>query len=84
MALSSDGYAAMAGVVRGIAERHAQGRLALTLEGGYHLGALAESVSATVEALLGSTPPEPRGTSSAGGKAIADAAARLRRYWKLP
>ena len=39
-------------IVRGIAERHAGGRLVSTLEGGYDLDALADSVTTHVETLL--------------------------------
>ncbi|HET6397291.1 MAG TPA: histone deacetylase family protein, partial [Pseudoxanthomonas sp.] len=37
--------------VRAIAARHAGGRVVSLLEGGYHLGALAESATAHVGAL---------------------------------
>jgi len=57
MKLTADGFAAMCGIVRDIADRHAGGRLGLILEGGYHLGALADSVAACLRILDGDDPP---------------------------
>jgi acetoin utilization deacetylase AcuC-like enzyme len=45
------GFAALCEIVRDAARRHANGRIALVLEGGYHLGATAASVRACVEVL---------------------------------
>jgi acetoin utilization deacetylase AcuC-like enzyme len=68
MHLSTEGYAAMMGLVRDIAERHADGRLVMTLEGGYDLDALAESARACVEVLHGASPPSVGSpTTSAAG-----------------
>ena len=53
MNLSVDGFASMAGVIKGLADELCGGRLALTLEGGYNLEALAASVKATFDILLG-------------------------------
>jgi acetoin utilization deacetylase AcuC-like enzyme len=39
--------------VKGVAERHAQGRIVSCLEGGYNLGALARSVAAHLRVLAG-------------------------------
>jgi acetoin utilization deacetylase AcuC-like enzyme len=39
--------------IKGVAERHAQGRIVSCLEGGYNLGALARSVAAHVRVLAG-------------------------------
>jgi acetoin utilization deacetylase AcuC-like enzyme len=57
MTVSPDGFAYLAGVVQGLAERHAGGRLVLTLEGGYHLGGLTDSVRAVIEQLCGTRSP---------------------------
>lgn len=46
-------YAWLTGVLRGVAERHAQGRILSVLEGGYALHALGRSVVAHLRALLG-------------------------------
>lgn len=60
--MSFDGFGALAGVVQSIADRHCDGRLALVLEGGYHLESLAGGVRAVLEVLAGGTPPEPTET----------------------
>ncbi len=41
MGLTEEGYADLTGIVAGIAKRHAGGRMLSSLEGGYHLTALA-------------------------------------------
>jgi acetoin utilization deacetylase AcuC-like enzyme len=58
--LSDDDFAALTHLVRGIAERHAGGRLLSTLEGGYDLAGLASAAAAHVGALMeDSTDPRP-------------------------
>jgi acetoin utilization deacetylase AcuC-like enzyme len=54
MALTEEGYADLTGIVAGIAKRHAGGRMLSSLEGGYHLTALAASVDRHIQALLSS------------------------------
>jgi len=51
--LTDDDFAALTGIVRGIATRHCDGRLVSTLEGGYALEGLASAAAAHVRALLG-------------------------------
>jgi acetoin utilization deacetylase AcuC-like enzyme len=53
MLLSVSGYANIVRTLVALAEELCQGRLVLTLEGGYNLGALAASVAATFAVLLG-------------------------------
>jgi acetoin utilization deacetylase AcuC-like enzyme len=55
MQLSVDGYARMAHILKQLASDLCQGRLVLSLEGGYHTSALAHSIKATFEVLLGKT-----------------------------
>lgn len=50
---TEEGFAELTEIVVRIAEQHAGGRIALTLEGGYDLDALASSVRRTVEVLAG-------------------------------
>lgn len=52
MGLTEAGYAELTEIVAGIANRHANGRVLSSLEGGYNLTALAASVEAHVKALL--------------------------------
>jgi acetoin utilization deacetylase AcuC-like enzyme len=58
--LGEEGFSAMTGIVREIAERHCDGRLALVLEGGYQLEALSRSVHAVLRVLAGEAPAEVR------------------------
>ena len=52
MRLTEEGYADLTGIVADIAKRHAGGRMLSSLEGGYHLTALAASVDRHIQALL--------------------------------
>jgi acetoin utilization deacetylase AcuC-like enzyme len=52
MGLTEEGYADLTGIVAGIAQCHAGGRMLSSLEGGYHLTALAASVDRHIQALL--------------------------------
>jgi acetoin utilization deacetylase AcuC-like enzyme len=53
MQVSERGFAAMASLLAQLAEETCGGKMALMLEGGYDLSALAASVRATIEALNG-------------------------------
>ncbi|MFO0748052.1 MAG: histone deacetylase [Myxococcota bacterium] len=81
--VTDDGFAMLAGVVRQIARTHCDGRLVMTMEGGYDLGALGRSVRAVNEVLLGMTPPESRGPTPSGERAVREVRDSVRRYWHL-
>ena len=53
MQVSVSGFARMIEIIRGLADELCDGRLVLSLEGVYHLDALAASVKATFDMLLG-------------------------------
>jgi acetoin utilization deacetylase AcuC-like enzyme len=53
MGLVEDDYAWITQQLKGVAERHAKGRIVSCLEGGYNLDALARSVEAHVRVLAG-------------------------------
>jgi acetoin utilization deacetylase AcuC-like enzyme len=55
MQVSVSGFAQMVRIITGLANELCDGRLVFSLEGGYHLGALAASVKATFDILLGNT-----------------------------
>lgn len=63
MQLSATGYSSLTHVVKEMAEEFCDGRLAFTLEGGYDLEALAHSIAATMQALLGDDITDPLGPS---------------------
>jgi acetoin utilization deacetylase AcuC-like enzyme len=52
MGLTEEGYADLTAMVVGVAKRHCHGRVLSSLEGGYHLPALAASVERHVRALV--------------------------------
>jgi acetoin utilization deacetylase AcuC-like enzyme len=53
MRVTPDGFAALTGLIQDLARRHSGGRLLLTLEGGYDLDGLRDSVRAVIEQLAG-------------------------------
>jgi acetoin utilization deacetylase AcuC-like enzyme len=66
MQLTAAGFAGIAIIIKELADELCQGKLLLSLEGGYHLEALSHSIKATLEVLLGDSPSadplgEPRG-----------------------
>jgi acetoin utilization deacetylase AcuC-like enzyme len=72
MELTVGGFGQMAGVIKGLADELCRGRLALTLEGGYNLEALAASVGATFDVLLGNSISDPLGPSPRSGEVNLD------------
>jgi acetoin utilization deacetylase AcuC-like enzyme len=55
MEVTTTGFARMTKIIRGLAEELCHGHLVICLEGGYHLQALACSVKATLDTLIGDT-----------------------------
>jgi acetoin utilization deacetylase AcuC-like enzyme len=76
MRVSERGFAAMASVLCQLADAHCGGKLALLLEGGYDLAALAASVRATLEVLAGRRDDFP--ARSGAGPATIDAVTEAR------
>jgi acetoin utilization deacetylase AcuC-like enzyme len=83
MAVSDEGFAQMMGIVSEIAQKSADGRLALVLEGGYDLCALAESVRACLEVARGVTAPEAGCATAEGEAALRRAQEVQRAFWSL-
>ena len=84
MELTEEGFADLCSAVKGIAQRHADGRLVLVLEGGYDLDGLARSARACVEVLAGASGPGgPDTPSGVGDRALKQAVAHHRRHWPL-
>lgn len=52
MRLTEEGYAKLSSIVKGIAEKYAEGRIISCLEGGYHLESLSLSVYRHIQVLL--------------------------------
>jgi acetoin utilization deacetylase AcuC-like enzyme len=80
MQVTVGGYARMVTILKQLASELCQGRLVLALEGGYHLLALAHSVKATIEVLLGlpAGADDPMGPPPHGSSAV-DISALLQR-----
>ncbi len=53
MQVSVAGFSQMVSILKGLASELCQGKLVFALEGGYHILALAHSIKATLEVLLG-------------------------------
>lgn len=83
--LSAAGFANLVATLLELAERHAQGRLVLVLEGGYDLTALRESMAACLAVLAGSAPPPIQGVASTATlAAMANTRRALDAYWTFP
>nr|WP_297456677.1 histone deacetylase [uncultured Halomonas sp.] len=54
--LSYSGFGAMTAIVQELADKHCNGRLAMVLEGGYHLESLSHGVRSVLEVLAGGDP----------------------------
>jgi acetoin utilization deacetylase AcuC-like enzyme len=72
MQVTVGGYARIAAILKQLAAELCQGRQVFALEGGYHLQALAHSVKATIEVLLGlpAGADDPLGAPPHGGNAL--------------
>jgi len=58
MNMTEHGFAALASIVKSIAGRHCEGRMALILEGGYSIEGLTSSVAAVIDALSTTAKPQ--------------------------
>ncbi|MFU8804656.1 MAG: histone deacetylase [Bradymonadaceae bacterium] len=83
MNLTEQGFAHLCGLCAQIADRHARGRLALILEGGYDVDALAASALACIDVLGGAMPCDPPPPSARGINAVDSARRMHERYWTL-
>lgn len=81
--VTDDGFATLAAIARGIARDHCEGRIVLTLEGGYSVAALGRSVVACLQVLGGETPPPTRASTLAGGRAIREVLDVQSDFWRL-
>ena len=72
MQLSSTGYGHLTETLKQIADEVCDGRLALTLEGGYDLEALSHSIAATLQTLMGGEIDDPLGPAPHPGIPVDD------------
>ncbi|UCD75217.1 MAG: histone deacetylase [Phycisphaerales bacterium] len=81
MRVTDDGFAAFSGLVSDVANRYAQGRLVMVLEGGYDLAALGRGVCSGVEVMAGATPPICDAPTGHGAELVKEIFAHHRRHW---
>ena len=81
MRLTPRGFAAMTTRLKDLAERFANGRLLLVLEGGYHVENLATSVHACTQVLAGYREQFPTAVNRETGEAINATRQALAPYW---
>jgi acetoin utilization deacetylase AcuC-like enzyme len=84
MHVTTDGFRRIAARLRDAGDRHCHGRLAAATEGGYHLDALRESLTATIDVLSGQSPapsPEPTLPTRSGRLAVDLVRSVQSRYW---
>ena len=82
MKVTERGFAAMCSAVKALAEECCGGKLVLALEGGYDLTALAGSVRACLEVLVGRTEAFPPGAQRSA-EAVAASRKALAGHWKV-
>ncbi len=83
MEVTASGFANLCGQVLDIAERHAQGRLCMLLEGGYDLAGLADSVESCTEVLSGAQAPAAKHASATGRQLCQTIREAQRAYWPV-
>ncbi len=83
MKVTGEGFGALAGLVQGIARRACDGKILITLEGGYNPEGLQKGVRAVLQTLLGSPSPVPEIAPSKGVKEVISRIISVqKKYWK--
>jgi acetoin utilization deacetylase AcuC-like enzyme len=89
MMLTASGFGRMATALRGLADKHAGGRIGLILEGGYDLEGLESSLRAALEAAAAPASPSAEAVEEAAPLSVRQAheieraAHAAQPYWKL-
>jgi acetoin utilization deacetylase AcuC-like enzyme len=88
MRVTTDAFAAMAAMLRSIADEHCGGRLVAVTEGGYDLRAFRECLQTTVDVLAADAAPAVEWPasqlpSSRGADAVRQARAAHHRFWQF-
>ena len=82
MGLTGDGFGNVASLVREIADESCDGKVLITLEGGYHPDGLREGVRAVLQAFTGPRWNVPVIDAPKAGRVIQAIRTRQQRYWK--
>ncbi len=83
MTVTEEGYRAMTRLLMRVAERHAEGRLAAILEGGYDLAALQRSMVTVLDELGGARGDTTVATPQPRADVLRPAVAAQRPFWEL-
>ncbi len=84
MNVSGEGFGALAGIVRSIADRTCEGKVLVALEGGYNPQGLKEGVRSVLNTLLGQAPHYAGGgPAPAAEQVIKKIVAIQKKYWKV-
>lgn len=85
MEVTPEGFAALTGFIMDLARSSCQGKMVLSLEGGYHLDGLRKSVKATILQLAGDSSAqrkEPEGNAADSTLKIIDAVKKVQKdFW---
>jgi len=83
MAVTGDGFGALAKIVQDIALKTCEGKVLITLEGGYHPDGLREGARSVLNALLGKPSPQPKkAPHKAADQVIEKIVSVQKKYWK--
>ncbi|MCK9418345.1 MAG: histone deacetylase [Nitrospirae bacterium] len=83
MKMTGEGFGALAGLIQDIARRTCDGRVLITLEGGYSPEGLRNGVRAVLQTLLGRPAPAPKDALSAGVDGVMERIVSVhKKYWK--
>jgi len=81
--MTGEGFGALAGIVQDIARRSCDGKVLITLEGGYNPEGLRNGVRAVLQTLLGRPVPAPKNAPSAGIDGVIERIVSIhKKYWK--
>lgn len=84
MRMSADGFGVLASMVKSIANKTGNGKIAAVLEGGYDLTLLARSVAAIIEVFLGKEPERKQRAVSAQVRNRLEEVKKVQRnYWAI-
>jgi len=83
MHVTGEGFGALAGIVQDIARQSCNGKVLMTLEGGYDPEGLRNGIRAVLQTLLGQTAPVPKNSPSAAADEVIARIVRVHnKYWK--
>jgi acetoin utilization deacetylase AcuC-like enzyme len=83
MEVTGEGFGALAGLIQDIARRTCEGKVLITLEGGYNPDGLRNGVRAVLQTLLGRPAPAPENAPSAGIDGVIERIVGIhKKYWK--